>query len=269
MNDTSTASDLLEPLLEEKPRIRGVARAAVYFALAALAASLVKSLVFFLYVNSGGLNRIADRMWPLVFGIYPLTWLIAIALVISSLVMIPFSEHKRKRLILTVLGLFLIMCSWSIDSYTTFGFSWDRTRTDDLRYIAHNMLAREVIYSLRDGIPEYCREHQGHLPPQQNWYDSLTSVEPNVSSDLRPYAIARLKDSHRFAYNKHVAGASLKDLGDDVVLIFEAEQSDSQVGARELISAKHHYGRGSLVLFADMHVEFVKVRDFDKLQWKP
>jgi hypothetical protein len=263
MNDTNTTEDLLEPPSEEKPRIRGVARGAVYFALAALVVSLVKSLSFFLYVNSGGLNNFAGEIWPLMFGIYPFTLLVALVLVIASFVTVLFREQKLYRLILAALGLLFIFCSWEIDSYATFGFSSDKTIIDDVRYFAHNEQAMKLIDLLRDVIPMYCQKHNGRLPQLDNWNSEF------INTDSNSMKAPLVRELERFAFNKNLAGLQLDQKFNGVVLLFEAERGENRVGNEYTITANHHYGKGSLVLFADMHIEFVKSEDFDKLRWKP
>jgi prepilin-type processing-associated H-X9-DG protein len=43
----------------------------------------------------------------------------------------------------------------------------------------------------------------------------------------------------------------------------------NQCGGPELLTASHHGGEGANILFADGHVEFVHVKDFPTLHWKP
>jgi hypothetical protein len=53
----------------------------------------------------------------------------------------------------------------------------------------------------------------------------------------------------------------------EVVLLFESKPGWNQNGGPELLSCNHRQ-EGCNVLFADMHVEFVKAENFHRLQWR-
>ena len=41
----------------------------------------------------------------------------------------------------------------------------------------------------------------------------------------------------------------------------------NQVGGPEILTTDNHKGEGANILFNDGHVDFVKQKDFDKLNW--
>jgi hypothetical protein len=109
----------------------------------------------------------------------------------------------------------------------------------------------------------YCQKHDGRLPTLDNWNNDFINADPNSMK------ASFVKELERFAFNENLAGLQLDQISGGIVLLFEAERGENQVGNEHTITADYHYGKGSLVLFADMHVEFVKVEDFGKLRWKP
>jgi hypothetical protein len=104
----------------------------------------------------------------------------------------------------------------------------------------------------------------GRLPQADNWQDVMLDLDPNVT---RTYGLAR--EGKRFALNESLRGFVLKDVPSDVVVLSETEPGVNPVGGRESITPDNHYGMGSLVLFGDLHMEFVKAEDFNDLRWKP
>ncbi|MHC4737823.1 MAG: DUF4190 domain-containing protein [Planctomycetota bacterium] len=53
----------------------------------------------------------------------------------------------------------------------------------------------------------------------------------------------------------------------DVVLLFESKDGWNQAGGKELLTVDNHGGKGFNIVFNDLHVEFVKLEDLDKLNW--
>jgi prepilin-type processing-associated H-X9-DG protein len=54
----------------------------------------------------------------------------------------------------------------------------------------------------------------------------------------------------------------------DVVLLFESTAGWNQVGGPELLTTRHHEGKGCNVLFVDYHAEFVKGEEIPRLKWE-
>jgi hypothetical protein len=54
----------------------------------------------------------------------------------------------------------------------------------------------------------------------------------------------------------------------DIVLLFETKGGWNQFGWLEILTTENHNGKGCNVLFNDIHVEFIKTEQLDKLKWK-
>lgn len=54
-----------------------------------------------------------------------------------------------------------------------------------------------------------------------------------------------------------------------MVLLFETHPGWNQAGGPDILTTDNHQGDGCNVLFVDCHVDFVKMRDLDRLRWKP
>jgi len=141
--------------------------------------------------------------------------------------------------------------------------------TIDARYYVYNQIYLRALEWVKQTIQKYAQKHDGQLPPIKNWCDVLVEFDPNIPDDLTKHSISRLKESSRYALNSNLAGARLADIPNDVVLFFETKPDKNPIGNRELITAEHHYGKGCIVLFGDLHIEFVKVEDFNNLRWVP
>ena len=75
--------------------------------------------------------------------------------------------------------------------------------------------------------------------------------------------------SSTLAVNSNLDGKRLAELPDDVVLLFGTKITPNPVGDHTLLTPANYDGKGAVVLFADLHVEFVKTGDFGELRWKP
>lgn len=90
------------------------------------------------------------------------------------------------------------------------------------------MSCGNTLSNVRDGLVAYAKQHDGKLPPAENWQDTIQSlVKPVVlpppfqNSSAADVCDAAAPSS--IAYNTDVAGKKLADLNekDDVVVLFE------------------------------------------------
>ena len=228
-----------------------------------LAVSVADSLSFYYYVTSGGLNRRAADLWPHVFLLYRSFFSILLIMLFVSLIWIPFSTGKIKSLILTTIGIVIFICSANIHSFGRTGFESNENYSEEFRYWGHNEQGLKLIDVLTRVIPKYCQKHDGRLPRLDNWSRDFINTDPDSIRGLLP------RELERFAFNENLAELQLDQIPGDVILLFEAERGENRVGNESAITAYHHYEKGSIVMFADLRVEFVKSEDFDKLRWKP
>lgn len=245
------------------PRAGLLAKITLCFGIATLVLSGARVFAFYLYASSGGLNRVAANLWPVLFAIYPLSLIAALILAIASFVNVFIREQRRQKLILTSVALILIICSWQVDWYATFGLSFDKAATDEDRYFAHTEITLKAVKWSRHGIGEYVEKDDGQLPSASSWYDVLVNSVPEGRD-----AYSTRRGLQHFAMNSNVGRFRLTDIANDIVLLFETEPGKNRVTTGDDITARH-YGKGCLVLFADLDVEFVKAEDLEDLRWKP
>ncbi|MGD0552299.1 MAG: hypothetical protein ABSB25_06565 [Sedimentisphaerales bacterium] len=114
----------------------------------------------------------------------------------------------------------------------------------------------------------YTKEHNGQLPASDSWCDAVLSFVPSFPRSY--FAIdPKDKDMSVFAMNSNVSESKLSELPKNTVLLFETPLAKNPAGGPELMSINNHPVKGCYVLFADMHVEFVRAEDFNNLRWKP
>ena len=69
-----------------------------------------------------------------------------------------------------------------------------------------------------------------------------------------------------YAMNKNIEEPGTK-APPDMVLLFETSAGWNQAGGPEILSTNNHQGEGCNILFADLHVQFVKPEDINNLKW--
>jgi len=125
------------------------------------------------------------------------------------------------------------------------------------------------IRSLGYTLKKYNEEHNGRNPQAINWCDELIAFDTNSSNEMRKGYIKNDEELSDFAFNANLSEMKLAELPKDVVFLFETKLAKNPAGGSELMSTNNHPAKGCFVLFGDMHVEFVRVEDFNNLRWKP
>ena len=108
----------------------------------------------------------------------------------------------------------------------------------------------------------YAQDHNDTYPVSDRWCDLLVSeVGAAIEESLR---CPEAKDSRcSYAMNPDADPCS----GADVVLLFESDRGWNASGGSEILTTRHHEGRGCAVLFADGSVRFVKADEVVGLKW--
>ena len=131
---------------------------------------------------------------------------------------------------------------------------------------------RSYVFSLDiigDAMSEYAQKNDGLLPPSDKWCDYMVKCDSSIAHSLNNEEYDNPENLSNYAFNNHLSEMKLLDVPNDVVLVFETSLARNPSGGRELMETLHHRGKGCFVLFSDMHIEFVRVEDFNDLRWKP
>ncbi len=246
---------------KKKRKIRLSAKISLTCAIIGLICSAIMSMAF--YINCDfmdgeikGPNPFAGLVAEVLFSVS--VYVIGIAFFLAIFVVFAsfFLEPIIPNFIVGLSGLLIAFIALQIFNVTT-----KRVRASPLRWCVANM--RHLSYE----IERHAEQHNGQLPPAEHWRETL--VEPNSIFNHLRCPIDAPKGLSSYALNENLTDTPLADIPGNVVLLFETAPGKNPVGGRELITAKHHYGKGAMVLFANLHIEFVKTADFNDLRWQP
>ncbi|UCC22278.1 MAG: hypothetical protein JSW23_10870 [Planctomycetota bacterium] len=236
-------------------------------------------------VEIKGPHPIASLVGEILYSVgFYLTPIVALTSLIS-LILSPFRRPKLRNISLSAAG-FLIAAFFCV---------YHLPILEILRSSPHRIYVfrlRSITYIIKD----YAEEHQDNLPPAENWCEILADFYPvkinlwvhddreNVQdpngqefqdplyvwlNDSGPEQYEKYQGWSDYALNENVAGLRLKDIPNDVVLLFETPVAKNPVGGPALMTTEKHDGKGCIILFGDLHLEFVEPQDFNDLRWKP
>jgi len=137
-------------------------------------------------------------------------------------------------------------------------------RPDPPRRSARRVACLTNLKMLGVGLSLYAQEHGGAYPPADQWCDLLVRlISRNGSEEV--FRCPKAGEGRcDYAMNPRADTQSTPD----VVLLFESTGAWNQSGGPELLTTKHHEGKGCNVLFVDYHAEFVKTEDIPRLKWE-
>lgn len=137
-------------------------------------------------------------------------------------------------------------------------------RPSSPRMSGHRVACLTNLKMLGVGLSLYAQEHGGAYPPADKWCDLLVRlISPNGSEEV--FRCPKAGEGRRdYAMNPRADTRSAPD----VVLLFESIGGWNQSGGPELLTTKHHEGKGCGVLYVDGHVELVKTEDIPRLKWE-
>jgi hypothetical protein len=111
----------------------------------------------------------------------------------------------------------------------------------------------------------YANDNKGLYPTSSQWCDLLIEKQ---SVDPKTFKCPNADKSVRSSYAMNI---NIENLGPsaptDMVLLFETTDGWNQSGGPEILSTDNHKGDGSVILFNDGHVKFVKFEDLEDLRW--
>ncbi len=195
---------------------------------------------------------------------------------------------KRKRFtlieLLVAISLFaalMIVCSkWNWKSYSPeykcrlnllllYG-AMQRYTNDYVQYPTPNKWCDLIVENTGQTPPSFCcpaTKHKTHhitsepIEKMNLPKDMIFVTEFNNVVQERRY-LYLIKRSH-YAMNPNCSPNSPPD----IVLLFETEDGWNQFGGPELLTTKHHKGKGCNILFNDGRFEFVKKEQLGNLNW--
>jgi prepilin-type processing-associated H-X9-DG protein len=187
------------------------------------------------------------------------------------------------------------------------GLSDIRNTADDIIITAErNMECARRLEKLGAVLRHYATDNHHWYPDPQQWCDLLIEYGEVKKDDfvcpaattaechyaINPYAVPLSRFENRSNYwdaygldplnmNEEMDKKTREKLfqkeiddmmfqrkiGPSVVLLFECESGWNQNGGDELLSTKHHQGKGCNILFNDGHVKFISTDQFCKLRW--
>ncbi len=108
----------------------------------------------------------------------------------------------------------------------------------------------------------YYNDHDDNFPTNSKWCDLLVKQEEAITRFLRCRGAS--EGPCNYAMNKEKLDMSVPP---DIVVLFETHPGWNQSGGPEILTTNYHQGEGCNVLFADLHVEFVKTEYLGDLKW--
>jgi len=246
----------------DRMRVRTLVRYSLGVAVVALALAAIMNLS--LYLND-------DILPGEIKGPHPLTGVIGAvslclglfvtlcAMGLNSLGML-LGLFRAPRLMNLTVALAGLLLSLLASTFLTGGFT--RARAHPARFHAR------AVARLATVIQRYAAEHEGHLPPSANWCEALASFDPNAARHLTYPLRGESTGSSTLGLNADLDGRRLSELPECVVLLFGTRLASNPVGDHSLLTTEHYDGKGTIVLFGDLHIEFVKTSDLGELRWR-
>lgn len=251
-----------------KPRVRTLARFSLCLAVVGMLLAVITNLGF--YINGDFIPDEVRGPHPVAGTLGKLSLIVGFFVIpaagMLSFLSLPLAFFRAPRvanLVVALMGVLISFLAWSL----LLASGLPRVKSNPGRFHA------KEVTKLGSIIREYARGHDGHLPPAANWCDALAQFDPNATDYLACRALDLFdrgpKNLSTLALNTNVKGRRLADVPPDVVLLFGTNPAQNPVGDRKLLTADEYEGKGALVLFADLHIEFVKVSRFGTLRWEP
>jgi hypothetical protein len=212
----------------------------------------------YINVNSGGLESTSRAIFLFCFyGLLPF-FLIFIILVPLCFIVALINIDEPINIFLTVVAVVIAVASFEGRFYIRDDKLKFKPEPDSTRCVVHNMARGKGLKELGLKLDL--------LKNAKDFVFTEQFLEPNSTYHI--YALTK----GTFVLNSNLLDKKPSQLSNDVVAIFESNISPRDniyIGGPNDISTWWHYGRGSLMVFGDGRVEFIKTEDFNNLRWKP
>ncbi len=250
-------------VIRRKPSVRMLLRVSFCLAITSGVIAMVSNLG--LYINGDFLPEEVRGPHPLAGAVGEMALQAGIFVIPCAMVLsffgLPLSFFRAPfaaNLLVALGGLLLAATAWHINA-------------DGLMRVRANPARRHAAEITKLGalIGRYAKEHKGHLPAPDSWCETLMAFDPNAASYLAYPKKGMPPGFSTLALNARLADKRLAEVPNDVVLLFGTRPAQNPVGDHRLLSTDECLGKGTVVLFADSHVEFVRAGRFGRLQWGP
>jgi hypothetical protein len=210
----------------------------------------------YINVNSGGIDTTSG-----IINVFSFFGLLGFLLLLFILIPICFIIALIKifepiNILLTVIAIVIAITSFGVRSYLHDSLGY-KPEPDSLHCVERNMGKVEALKNF--GLCLNSLKNDKDFIFTHNW------LERNLINLISP-----LRNS-KFVLNANLLNKKPSQLPDNVVVVFESNipYEGENVGGPNDISTWWHHGKGSLVVFGDGRIEFVKKENFKNLRWQP
>lgn len=228
------------------------------FVLALLAPLNYLNLYF--HINSGGLTPSGEVCcWTFLglSGVLLFFHFFAVACLILS-----FSRAPRiTNFIFSIIGAVLIYAIGSMSYGDKISQSFGQQKEGFFRYYAHNILSIE-------NLKKFSKE-MTLLSTKSDFIFTELSVKDLSDANCFDSKSYHYMFDPDFDFNKNLLDLKPSQINKDTVLLFQSKNDSGPFSGPNDISAEWHYSKGSLIVFGDGHIEFVKKENFKTLRWQP
>jgi hypothetical protein len=222
--------------------------------------AVMRYVTLYLYISSGGLNVFASNTvveFDLGYSfLAPCLFFWALICLIVSVVNI----RKPTNIVLSILGSILVLAMTYLDYVPIVRGYFGQSDRAIMRYYAHTSVTIEILKEFSENL-NILRTDENFTFTEQ-FIKDLSEKKSHWGTDYVYYFL-------NFDFNKNLLGLKLSEIPHDVVVLFQSGNDESRFSDSNNISAKWHYDRGSLIVFGDGRLVFVKKENFDNLRWKP
>jgi hypothetical protein len=212
-----------------------------------------------LYINvtSGGLEPASREIFLCCFyGLLPF-FLIFVILIPLCFIVALINIDEPINIFLTVVAVVIAVASFKGGFYLRDDKLKFKPEPDSTRCVGYNTLRGKGLKELGFKL--------NRLKSDKDFVFTEQFLEPNPTN----YILTITRD--KFVLNSNLLNKKPSQIPENIVIIFESNipYGKGNTGGPNNISTWWHYGRGSLMVFGDGRVEFVKTEDFNNLRWKP
>lgn len=218
---------------------------------------VVEVVSLYINVNSGGLDSTSGKifLWSC-YGFMGFFLLLPILIPICFIVAL-IKIDEPINILLTVIAVVIAVASFNGRFYLRDDILKCKPEPDSIRCVNYNLRRAEALKEF--GLKLNLSKNDKDMVFTQHW------LEQNLTDIMLPLT------NGKFVLNANLLNKKPSQIADNVVVIFESNvpYDEGNIGGPKDISAWWHYGRGSLMVFGDGRVKFVKTKDFNNLRWQP